>query len=214
LSYGQVGADDKRSSSPNLIARNLNFNSKIFEAALLGEYNFKNLNEHKLSPYVFLGVGIFAYNPYTYDAVGNKVFLYRLSTEGQGIIGGRKYYKRIDLNIPMGGGVKYALSDDIRLGFEIGLRVTKTDHVDDVSTTYIDQNTLFAERGQQAVDFAFRGDELKNNPTTYPVAGSIRGNGKVNDFYYFGVFRIDFRLNWFDNGGGGSRSKLGCPTTF
>lgn len=124
-----------------------------------------------------------------------------------------KNYKRTDINIPVGGGIKYALSDDIHLGFELGLRVLKTDYLDDVSSYYIDRDALLAARGQMAVDFAFRGDELKNNPTEYPAGGAMRGNNKVNDFYYFGLFRIDFRLNWFDSGGG-SRRGLNCPSKF
>lgn len=212
-SFAHLAADDKRSSNPGLRARNLNFNTYIYELTLLGEYDILNLNLHKLSPYVFGGVGIFHFNPYTLDAVGRKVYLAPLSTEGQGVLPGKKEYKKTDFNIPMGGGIKYALSDDIHIGFELGLRVLRTDYLDDVSNVYVDRNTLLAAKGQLAVDFAFRGDELKNNPTSYPAGGTIRGNHKVNDFYYFGLFRIDFRMNWFDNLGGNSRRRgLDCPT--
>ena len=212
--FGHIGADDKRSTKAGMIARNLNFTSRVYELSLLGEYDLRNLNEHKFSPYVFLGIGLFHFSPYTTDAVGRKVYLSGLSTEGQGVIPGKKEYRRTDFNIPLGGGIKYALSDDIRLGFELGLRVLKTDYLDDVSSVYVDRNTLVTARGQTAVDFAFRGDELKNNPQPYPAGGTLRGNNKVNDFYYFGLFRVDFRLNWFDNGSSGGRSgrALNCPT--
>ncbi|MCW3110016.1 MAG: hypothetical protein JWQ09_4522 [Segetibacter sp.] len=211
-SFAHLAADDKKSSKPDLRARNLNFNTYIYELTLLGEYDIVNLNQHKLSPYVFGGVGVFHFSPSTYDAVGRKIYLAGLSTEGQGFLPGKKEYKKTQLNIPMGGGIKYALSDDIHIGFELGLRVLKTDYLDDVSSAYVDRNKLLAARGQRAVDFAFRGDELKNNPSSYPAGGTLRGNSKVNDFYYFGLFRIDFRMNWFDNDANGRRRGLQCPT--
>ncbi|MDQ6812487.1 MAG: DUF6089 family protein [Bacteroidota bacterium] len=211
-----VGADDKLSGRADMVARNLNFTTPIYEVSLIGEYDLWSLDKRKFTPYGFLGIGLFHFNPYTFDAQGGKVFLQGLSTEGQGFYQSRKNYKRTDINVPVGGGLKYALSDDIRVGFEFGLRVLKTDYLDDVSKTYVDENTLLAARGQMAVDFAFRGDEVKNNPTTYPPAGTARGNPKVNDFYYFTVLKIDFRLPWFDNrsSGGGSYKSLSCPRKF
>ncbi|MCW3112517.1 MAG: hypothetical protein JWR18_913 [Segetibacter sp.] len=211
--FANVSADDKRNKNSSLAARNLNFNTRLYELTLLGEYDILDLNQHKISPYVFGGVGLFHYDPYTTGAAGEKVYLSYLSTEGQGFLSGKKNYKKTDFNIPLGAGVKYALSDEIRIGFELGLRVLRTDYLDDVSSYYVNQNTLRAARGQTAVDFAFRGDELKNNPAPYPSGGTTRGNNKVNDFYYFGLFRIDFRLNWFDNGGSGpgGRGSVNCP---
>lgn len=211
--FANVSADDKRNKNSSLAARNLNFNTRLYELTLMGEYDILDLNQHKISPYVFGGVGLFHYDPYTTGAAGEKVYLSYLSTEGQGFLSGKKNYKKTDFNIPLGAGVKYALSDEIRIGFELGLRVLRTDYLDDVSSYYVNQNTLRAARGQTAVDFAFRGDELKNNPAPYPSGGTTRGNNKVNDFYYFGLFRIDFRLNWFDNGGSGpgGRGSVNCP---
>jgi hypothetical protein len=208
-----VGADDKRNKKPDLLARNLNFTSRIYELSLLGEYNLFSLKDHKFSPYVFGGIGIFHFSPYTHDAVGNKIFLAPLGTEGQGFLPGKKDYKRTDLTVPIGGGVKYALSEDLHVGFELGLRVLKTDYLDDVSNVYVHMNTLLTERGQTAVDYAFRGDELKDNPRPYPENGAKRGNNKVNDFYYFGLFRLDFRIN-SSNAGGGGRRGLNCPPKF
>lgn len=213
--FAHVGADDKRNTRPKLIARNLNFTARVYELSLLGEYNVFNLSDHKLSPYLFGGIALFHFTPYTTDPLGNKIYLPGLSTEGQGFLPNKKDYKRTDFNIPVGGGIKYALSDDIHIGFELGLRVLKTDYLDDVSSFYVDRDRLLAARGQRAVDYAFRGDELKTNPTGYPPGGTIRGNNKVNDFYYFGLFRVDFRLNWFDNGERGSRESrrvLNCPS--
>jgi len=72
---------------------------------------------------------------------------------------GRKKYGLTQLSIPFGGGVKMALSDDINLRLEVGLRKLFTDYLDDVSTTYADEDELRANNGQLAVDYAFRGDD-------------------------------------------------------
>jgi opacity protein-like surface antigen len=217
-SFARLAADDKYSNDSRLRSRNLNFQTIIQELTLMGEYDILSLNERSFTPYVFGGLGAFYFSPYTYDAAGNEVHLVGSSTEGQGFLPGRKVYSRIQLNIPLGGGIKYAVSEDIQVGFEIGLRVLKTDYLDDVSTTYVDQNLLLQNRGQQSVDLAFRGDELKENAAPYPAGGSQRGGSNINDFYYFGQFRLSFRMPWFDNGAGGTGKsrgrRLGCPSTF
>ena len=41
-------------------------------------------------------------------------------------------------SIPFGVGVKYCINERINVGFEIVHRVTGTDYLDDVSTTYVD----------------------------------------------------------------------------
>jgi len=212
ISYGHVGADDKKNTNAAVAARNLNFTSKIQEVDLMVEYDILSLYDHRLSPYVFAGVGIFHFSPYTFDSLG-KAFLSSYSTEGQGLpeYPDRQPYKRTQLNIPFGGGVKYALSDDIHLGVEVGIRKLFTDYLDDVSKTYVDQDVLLNRRGPRAVELAFRGDEVKGSTRTYPKAGTGRG-GVSKDFYYFGQFRISFRMNWFDNSTRGNRSRIDCPT--
>lgn len=215
-SFTRLGADDKL-NKPSLQVRNLNFKTIIEELTLMGEYDFADLNVQRFTPYVFAGVGIFHFSPYTLDSLGNKIYLVGLNTEGQGLpeYPDRKVYKTNQFNIPYGAGIKYALSDDLYVGFEVGFRKLFTDYLDDVSTTYADKNVLLNEKGLRTVEFAFRGDELKP-PLPYPAAGSIRGNSKKNDYYYYGQFRISFRMPWFDKEGSRTdkRNKrgLGCPS--
>lgn len=217
-SYTKLGADDKYNSRHSLVSRNLNFKTKIEELDVMAEYDILDMHTHPFSPYIFAGIGIYHFSPYSFDSTGKKVFLADLSTEGEGFpeYPDRKKYKRTPFNIPFGGGVKYALSEDITIGFEIGIRKLFTDYLDDVSTTYVDENVLFARKGARAVSFAFRGDEIKTNPQLYPPAGTQRGSSKNQDYYYYGQFRVSFRLNWFNNGGNGfykrSNNGLGCPS--
>jgi opacity protein-like surface antigen len=214
-SLAKVGGDDKYGLTTGAIGRNLNFKTLVRELSLMGEYNLFDIYDKGWSPYIFAGVGVFKFSPYTTDSSGAKVFLAGLGTEGQGLsaYSNRLPYKRTQLNIPFGGGIKYALSDDIHLTAEVGFRKLFTDYFDDVSTTYADENLLYLGRGPQAVQLAFRGDELKNNPQQYPQEGAQRGNPKSKDWYYFGQVGISFRMNWFDNReySRSRKSKVDCP---
>src|SRR6185295_9077554 len=99
--------------------------------------------------------------------------------EGQGIAGyQRSPYALTQFAIPLGGGVKYALTSNIHTGLEIGIRKLFTDYLDDVSTTYADPNDLLAAKGQLAVDMSYRGDEIAGGDPNYPTKGAQRGGSK------------------------------------
>jgi opacity protein-like surface antigen len=217
--HGTIEGDDKKSSDPLLRARNLSFASKINEGSLLLEYTVLNLEDRKVSPYIYSGVSVFHFNPYAYDTVGNKVFLKPLSTEGQGLeqYPDRKPYKLTQFSIPFGIGIKFRISENTVLAYEVAVRKTWTDHLDDVSNTFVDQFALARARGAKAVEMAFRGDELKGSTSTYPEDGSVRGGPKYDDWYYTTGFTLYIGLG-SGNGGGsqfgrskGGRNRLGCP---
>jgi hypothetical protein len=214
INFGTIEASDKQNSKPDLRARNLSFQSRIFEGNLLLEYTLFNMEDKKLSPYLFAGVGLFHFNPYAFDTLGNKVFLKPLSTEGQGLAAypNRKEYKLTQFAIPFGGGIKYRISDNVVLGYEIGLRKIFTDYLDDVSTTYVDQFILAQERGFKAVEMSYRGGELKDGNTTYPTDGTVRGSAAFKDWYYFQGITLTIGLGGGNGGGwGGGKNQLGCP---
>lgn len=209
LIAGKLSADDK--FGRNRI-RNLNFSSNLTEAQLGLQYHIFPLGEHALTPYVFAGLAMFRFNPYTFDSTGSKYYLRQLSTEGQGFIEGKDYYKLTALSIPFGGGLKLSLSENINVGLELGFRKLFTDYLDDVSTVYVDQSELKANRGSKAVELAYRGNELKNG-APYPVAGTLRGSDK-KDWYYFTALTLSFRLPSGDGSGGGfggRKSQYACP---
>jgi hypothetical protein len=181
---------------------------------LLGEFNVFNLYNIKWTPYFFGGVAVFKFNPYTFDENNEKTYLQPLSTEGQGIEGySVKPYKLTQLSLPFGGGIKYAFSDRVRLGVELGIRKTFTDYLDDVSTNYAGEDDLLAARGAQAVALAYRGDEVSNGNPDYPEKGAMRGGAENLDLYYFTGLHLTFRLG---GGGGGifkgsGKKGYGCP---
>jgi hypothetical protein len=216
VTLGALKADDKKGTSA-MQNRNLNFQTKLFDWELTGQYNFFSLNDRWWTPYVFAGIGIYHFNPYTKDTSGNKYFLQPLSTEGQGFATGVKPYKLTQFSIPLGIGADYSLNEDMRIGIEFGYRKIFTDYLDDVSGAYVDQASLLNARGQTAVELAWRGDEIK--PAPYPTAGFERGNNRHKDGYYYVAITYTVRY-FFDKykeiagiPGGRREKKVGCPAT-
>ena len=214
ISYGSLKGDDKK-ASPVLQQRNLNFQTRLLDFEIGAQYKIFNLNYRWWTPYISAGIGIFNYNPYTKDVDDNKIFLKPLSTEGQGFIAGSRPYNLTQFSIPFSIGAHYATGEDTRVGIEIGYRKLFTDYLDDVSKAYVNESELLAARGQQAVAYAWRGDEVSGDP--YPHAGSLRGNQEYNDGYYYIALTFSIRY-WFDkykqvNGipGGSREKKVGCP---
>lgn len=195
-SYGKVGASDAYSRQADLRARNLSFQSRIYEGNFLLEYNLLDLNIHRITPYAFAGVAIYHFNPYAFDSLGKKRYLKGLSTEGEGLAQypNRKPYNLFQFAIPFGGGIKFRITDNVVLAYEIGLRKLFTDYLDDVSTTYVDRATLLAAKGPTAVEMAYRGGELKGG-ASYPPNGTVRGGAKHKDWYYLSGIRVSIALN-------------------
>ena len=218
FTYGNISAHDKYGKKNR--NRNLSFFSTLSEYSIGFEYTLLNLYLYKVSPYVFTGVALYDFNPYTKTDKGSIVFLAELNTEGQGFYNGRKDYKLRQFSIPFGGGIQWAINDNKRLGIVFGFRKTFTDYIDDVSKTYVDETVLALARGQKVADIAYRGDELANGGP-YPPGGSLRGNSKSNDSYYF--TGLTFRVRLLPKGRARKymfdlertvRPSLRCPTVF
>ena len=217
LMYGRISGNDKFNKQEDLRLRNLNFTSQVLEGNLLAELRLFDLDEKRFTPYIFGGLAVFGFDPYTHDTLGVKHYLQPYGTEGQGLAStGLKPYKRVQVSIPFGAGIKFSLTDQVSVGYEIGLRYTFTDHLDDLSTRYADYDELLAARGPKAVELAFRSGELKDGNTIYPEAGTVRGGVDVKDWYYFQGITISYRLfggGGYRSGGGGRGAgrQLDCP---
>ena len=204
---------DRINKNALLKERNLDFHSRIFDFELGAQYNIFSLNNRWWTPYVFAAAGMFNFRPATMTNGGDKVFLQPLSTEGQGFVNGRTPYGLWQFMIPFGFGAEYAVTEDLRVGLEFGYRATFTDYLDDVSKGYIDENVIRANRGQQAVDLAYRG------PGAYPAADNRRGNPNNNDAYYFVQLTVTLRpyVDWYARTSGMAtlkkNKKVGCPAT-
>ncbi len=211
--FAHVSADDKK--NPKVYFRNLNFKSSIQEFHIAGEYYLFTLEDTRILPYVFGGLAVYHFNPYTKDTLGTTFYLQPLSTEGQGFISGRTPYSLTQFALPFGGGIKYALTDNLRIGIEAGLRKLFTDYLDDVSTNYVDPNLLLTNRGPKALELAFRGAEI-DKTFAYPVDNTKRGEPKNKDWYYFTGITLTLRLpsrGEIDDRvkPGKNKYKLNCP---
>jgi hypothetical protein len=144
LTKGTIAGDDANSNSPYVRSRNLNFKSKIFEAAFIGTFHPLMLRNTEtlplLSPYVMAGLGVFSFYPKTlYE--GQWLPLRRMNTEGQTSeqYPARKQYNLRAISVPVGIGVKYEYNAKFNLRLEALGRFTTSDYLDDVSTIYVDR---------------------------------------------------------------------------
>ena len=212
FNYGHVGAADKY-NKPDLQARNLSFQTNIFECNVMAEYNIFDISEKRFTPYSFAGIAVYHFNPYAYDTLGKKVYLKPLSTEGEGLpqYPDSKPYSLTQLAIPFGAGIKFRITDNVILAYEVGFRKLFTDYLDDVSNRYVDETILLNAKGPEAVEMAYRGNEVKNGSQAYPVAGTVRGDPKSKDWYYFSGIRISIAINNRDRMNGNKKGIINCP---
>ncbi len=195
--FSNINAHDSTSVNQVERERNLRFRSNIFEVNAGIELNFIpfGIEHYKWTPYVFGGLNIFYFNPYTDSLDGEgKIFLKPLGTEGQftNSYPDRVPYNLISTGLYFGGGIKFLISEKVLLGAEVGFRYNSTDYLDDVSRTYVNLDTLQNSRGIESANFAFRGDELESFTGDYPNNGYTRGNPNSKDWYYSGTITIGY----------------------
>jgi hypothetical protein len=182
-------------------------------------------------PYALIGVSVFKYNPkaqFIYDAGGpmdtylgrdpdgNRIYaqleerdeewveLQPLGTEGQETteFNDRKRYALTQVAIPIGGGFKFKLSHKWTLGIEYGTRITFTDYLDDVSSTYVDPIRLNSQYGPMSAAMADRSPTLRPEEDLNGNAVP-RGNPDKRDLY--GIFGVTFTYRLYGN-------RTICPT--
>lgn len=207
----KIGASDQF-NVPDLVPRNLSFQSNVFEWNLLGEYTFLDITQKKFSPFVYGGIAVFHYDPYAFDTLGRRLYLQPLSTEGEGLLQypDQKPYNLTQFAIPFGAGIKFRVSENIVLAYEVGFRKTFTDYLDDVSNRYVDQAILQNAKGSDAVEMAYRGNELKGG-APYPPDGTKRGNPQYKDMYYYTGIRVSIAIITRHDGFYG-RGRTDCPS--
>lgn len=183
------GATDEAKSRFN---RNLSFTSNIAEIAalieihplyIINDYSGNDQAPPRYSPYLIGGIGYFSFQPQT-RLVNTVIDLKPLHLEGQGFTEypNRPNYSLSQVNIPMGGGIKYQLSSLLNLRGEFIYRKLSTDYLDDVSSNYIDP-ALFDKylSPQKAITAKTLQDRQINK-----VAGinGKRGTPENNDGYF------------------------------
>ena len=205
INYGRISGDDADYDNP----RNLHFRSHVLEFGLTAEWNIMGYHPYNLykvfSPYLFGGIAITSFKPQA-ELDDEWINLQSLGTEGQGMVEfpERKPYSLSDIAFPIGLGFKYAINDKLNVGIEAGVRITLTDYLDDVSTTYVNTALLAQSNGELAA-------ALSNRSGREVQTGDPRGNPDDNDNYFMAGITVSY--NFSDNGLVGSRGKTrgkGC----
>lgn len=209
--YAQLGYSDIYSDADFQKRRNLSFNTDIFELAVQGDFNFFKFMpgdpNYTFTPFVALGVGAFSFNPYSY-LDGKQVYLRPLGTEGQNIDykdpatgKNRSPYGSIAICFPIGAGIKYNISNNVNLSFQITHRLTLTDYLDDVSTTYVGIDKFPVLNGQTSLAGILQ-DRSYETGTPIGVEGRQRGLSKQKDQYITAELGISFSISTYK-----------CPST-
>lgn len=193
--YGTLKGADIESADPGDLdngiyrfKRNLSFRNRIKELSVVASMDlFENqatyISRVAWTPYVFAGLAVFHHNPQAQapdtDLQGNPlpeagkwVDLQPLGTEGQHSTlqegdanYGIKPYKRIQISIPFGIGVRFRLNEVLDLSAEIGFRYLFTDYIDDVSKSYVDLGVF--GNNELAKAMSYRTGEILPGDHTY-----------------------------------------------
>lgn len=210
--YAQLGYSDIYSKNEYQKNRNLSFNSDIWEFAVQGDFNFfkfvPNDPAYSFTPFISIGLGVFSYNPYAY-LDGQKYFLRPLGTEGQNIgyagIDGkkRKPYGSMAVCVPIGFGVKYNINEKLNLSLQVTHRLTSTDYLDDVSTTYIGVDKFAKLPNGQLSTAGLLQDRSYEKGATIGIEGRQRGWSKQKDQYLIAEICLSFNIRSYK-----------CPTNY
>ena len=207
IHYAQLGYSDKYSKNDYQKQRNLSFNTDILEFALSADFNFFKFQPgekgHNFTPYLTLGLGLFSYNPYAY--LGNKKYYLRpLGTEGQNIgYEGRKPYGSMSMCVPLGMGIKYNVNNKFNISFQVAHRLTFTDYIDDVSTTYIGATNALGQPNFSNPTALALQDRSYEKGNTIGLEGRQRGFSKQKDQYVIAEIGISFNISTYK-----------CPSDF
>jgi hypothetical protein len=203
-SYGVLGGSDALTKEPFRQNRNLTFRSDLFEGQLCAEYHpFLERMGHvydlrgaqgdasgHLGAYLFAGIGAFHFNPQA-QLNGKWIDLRPLGTEGQGLPDAPTEYELNGLCIPMGVGLRKALTKQLTLGAELQYTKTFTDYLDDVSGNYYDRSAIEATRGPVAAYFA---DPSLGDIPGQTATGQQRGQPDHDDGYMFLKVEVHYKI--------------------
>jgi hypothetical protein len=176
--------------------RNLAFYSDVIEVSGMIEYNLiPDLNKGRkmytrFVPYVLGGIGLFYFDPKAIHPItGKPISLRPLRTDGTS-------YLPIAIALPIGVGVRYYLSKNWQIGFELGTRLTSTSRLDDVvgdakypnlESLPSDDARIMSIRNQNSVD--------KETQITTIMEGKPRGKiDYITDIYMIYGITVSYRI--------------------
>lgn len=182
LAY-QLKGSDANSLSPGRQARNLSFHSTNYElSSSLMLFLFRQQPEvyqrrALVNIYLLAGIGATYFNPKTI-LNGETYSLRQFRTEGVD-------YGKFSPVIPAGGGLTIKVNPKLDVALEISYRLSFTDYLDDVSTTYPDAETFSSPTAMA----------LSDRRLNHEMAGSFRGNPALNDGYGLYNLRVIYYVD-------------------
>jgi hypothetical protein len=239
FNWNRIAGDDAKAAGPDegenmgRYRRNLSFRNDIKElsaVAIIDLYENRNYYRRRpdFVPYGFVGIAVFHHNPKAYyengshpglganDIASGWYALQPLGTEGQFVDHPGTQtspYKRMQVAVPFGLGVRYKLDRNWDFSFEVGWRATFTDYLDDVSSAHVDKDVLLSDNNRvsnrnASVIFSDRSAEsgFTNDLITEPNGFSrlrpygtssnrTRGNSSDNDWYIQTSLGLNYILN-------------------
>lgn len=117
LTGGKLAASDNRAPIDAFARqRDASFNIFLLEGSATFEYHFLDWRDDKrrlrFTPYLFAGIGLFGIS---------------------GVQAKPAEYSNMQVGIPFGGGMKYVLNPKWYIAFELGIRKTFFDYLDNIS---------------------------------------------------------------------------------
>lgn len=146
MNYVRLAGDDNYFDQTGDYAgsyyRNLHFQNDLKEFSVLGVFELMGNREFirkrsLVSPYILAGIVAFSHDPLARKDArivnGSVVQGDWISLHGQNTPSEGNTYGLVGLAIPVGLGVRYRLTDDFDVAFEVMHRVSLSDYLDDVS---------------------------------------------------------------------------------
>ena len=152
-SYGKLSGDDANHSNTELNNRGFSFTSTISEVAIMAEILPFSSDGSSINPYIFAGAGMnfFDATPIS-DGKAAGATLALFTDDLDALPNNESSF-----GIPIGVGIRFGLTDKIRLGAEIGFHATFSDYLDGISLSgNPDQNDWWSMGGLN-IEYAISG---------------------------------------------------------
>jgi hypothetical protein len=194
-------------------------------------YNIKNvrgiIGNHVIVD-IFGGGALFFFYPMGRDSrpggTGKYYGLHSVGTEGQNApaqagatVSSRTPYSLFSFSIPIGIQLKWVINRKWSASWELGMRQTFTDYIDDCSKTYVDPNLVAQYNKNSNVNAALaayfadpslgRANNIDPNSPGHPVpnknttaVGQQRGNNRNYDTYFLSFFTLNYKVRTGRNG--------------
>jgi Domain of unknown function (DUF6089) len=135
INRGKLYGNDAAYSNPEWRRqRNFNFTTPVTELSLQGVWNILQARSPRFSPYLFAGAGIsFLKIKRDWSNMDPDVFGESSDVQAGLAVDAAKTLPRIIPVVPVGAGVRYALSDRFSLTGETSYRLSFTDYMDGFS---------------------------------------------------------------------------------